>query len=65
MTAHLLTLERVSALGVHAEPNTTPATLVMDSQQLNNTRNQQTMTSTQEMPRSLNEESQVTPRDYS
>ena len=65
MTARSLTLEKVSAPGAHAEPNTIPAALVMESQQLNNTRNQPSMTSTQEMPRSLNEESQVTPRDFS
>ena len=33
MTARSLTLEKVSAPGAHAEPNTIPAALVMESQQ--------------------------------
>ena len=44
MTAHSLTLEKISAHGAHVEPNTIPAALVMESQQLNNKRNQPSMT---------------------
>ena len=54
MTAHSLTLEKISAHGAHAEPNMIPAALVMESQQVNNKRNQPSMTSTQKMPRSMN-----------
>ena len=45
------------------DPNMNVGALVMEMQPLNNTSKQLNMTSIQEMPRSLNNEFQVTPRD--